>query len=299
MKILLLSFTLIFSVRAFAFKFPKVCQNLLQAGCSEESRADYRLNFKAFGACLETLEESTTSDPSCHHKLTVKNIDTVDGYPFYRIELKPKSGEPRHRILLTSGIHGDEAIGPAALINYLEESLQGEPSQENYYLVYPMLNPWGNKHCTRRNKLRVDMNRELKPSSEFSLFRILVKDLEGKKFDLGIDMHEAGSHEFFFLGNNKKDISYGVKALANFPLDLLVQSPDGRYPFQKENKPYTFYAPGAGMSTNKGTMKAFMKDYLKIPVALTTEAPLALDLFKRKSYYKKFVEDLVANLVKA
>lgn len=290
MKVFILFVSFLISFEGFSFDFPQECINLLIDDPEPKARVNYRLNFDTYFPCLKAFQRSVNEDPLLNHEVSLEVIHSEgDGLDIYRMEFVPRGLQDSPKILLTAGIHGNEAIGPAVLVDFLRDAVQSEAYAGTSFRVYPMLNPWGLKKNKRRNQMNVDLNRELKPESQFPLFEVLRKDLQGESFHLGLDIHEAGGHDFFLLANDALGRSFAQRSLSSFPLEKLVRSPTGNYPYKKENSPYTFYSPGVGSSDNKGTVKAFMKDYLGVPLAFTTESPLSMELEERRRSYKDFL----------
>ena len=262
-----LFFSFFFSLQVFAFNLPKSCDHLFLPGCSEKSKANYRLNFQSYQLCLKDL----SLIPAAHHFLNLKTLESIDGLPFFHLKIKPKA-KVRKSVLLTAGIHGDEAIGPVAVLKFLQRALSTSENRNTEFSIFPMLNPWGLKECTRHGRYGKNLNRELKRESTSKLFSILSKTLVDKKFDAALDIHEAsGFKTFFVIANDEQDMQQANAALVVYNHQHLFQSPTKKYPYQRTPKSYKFYAPGVSTSSNRGTVKAFFKYNLNIPFALTTE----------------------------
>ena len=78
-------------------------------------------------------------------------------------------------MLLTAGIHGDEAIGPVAVLKFLQRALSTSENRNTEFSIFPMLNPWGLKECTRHGRYGKNLNRELKEKAQANSFQFLVK----------------------------------------------------------------------------------------------------------------------------
>lgn len=301
MRIVQVVSCLLVSSFAFAFDLPKICENLYLEGCAEGSRADYRLNVEAYENCFVALS-ALGDKASSSHKVSLSLLENTGDRPLYSVKVEPKGKKAHKKILITSGIHGNEAVGPVALIGFLVKILKDNLYKDTSFRMYPMLNPWGLKECLRKNQVNKDLNRELHDKSSFGLYSALKEDMEGIQFIAGFDMHEAGGKDFFVLANGDEGVRQTKKFLSPFAEtygEHLVRSQNGVYPYKKPGRSYTFYAPGVGTSLNSHTVKSFMHYTLKIPFAVTTEAPVGMKpLQKRTELYETLIKTLVDSVLR-
>ena len=288
MKFYVVSFLFVFSSFLKA-QFPTVCDDLYQSYKSPKSKVDYRLNAEKFSRCLKALEGGIFFK---NHTLKMKKMPSTDGFDFYRLDFVPKSQVIQNRILITSGIHGNEAVGPVAALEFFKDFLSEDRYGKTSFTFIPTLNPWGLKNCRRNNKDNKNLNRELHKGSQYPLYKNLIAELSKESFDLGLDCHEAFKKSgFFVIANDKADINFAKTALSSFEGKYLVQSPGNKYPYAY--KAYEFFAPGVAMSKNLGTVKAFMKYDLKIPFAFTLEATGRYPLAERTKVYRSLIKAVV------
>lgn len=98
-------------------------------------------------------------------------------------------------VYISTGMHGDEPAGPAALLHLLENGLLERPLS---FHICPMLNPTGFEHGTRENVNGVDMNRDYLKLQNAEV-RGHVKWLEKRNPELFISMHEDWETEGFYF----------------------------------------------------------------------------------------------------
>ena len=108
------------------------------------------------------------------------------GYPIYYLE--SRSPNPHCRwFYCSAGIHGDEAAGPEALIQWAETAKK--IFQEVNVLLFPCLNPWGLVHNLRQDSHGNDLNRTYHDESvpQTAEHKRLIT---GREFDLALFLHE-------------------------------------------------------------------------------------------------------------
>jgi protein MpaA len=103
---------------------------------------------------------------------------------------------PRKRLYLSTGIHGDEPSGPLALLQLLEENRW--PDGVDIWLS-PCLNPNGFRLNTRENERGIDLNRDYRSQSTPEV-RAHIAWLERQpRFDLSIILHEDWEANGFYV----------------------------------------------------------------------------------------------------
>lgn len=149
--------------------------------------------------------------------LESKNILLIKGEPFlsggesyslYKIVINPteqKTG--RKKLLITSGVHGDEKSGPQAILTWLEMVSQNPALCKERVEIIPVVNPWGFEYGCRYNPEGYDINRD------FNLFvtpesRAVVHLIHGNKYNTRVDLHEASCNGSFVysyrMGSTRK-----------------------------------------------------------------------------------------------
>ena len=121
-------------------------------------------------------------------------VDFVDELPIHRLVRKPATPVAR-RLLLTSGVHGDEPAGIESLLRFLE-SVEAPPGFELF--AVPCANPAGYVRDTRENGRGVDINRSFEAEDEKEV-RILKSLLAGESFDCHVDFHEDWEATGFYM----------------------------------------------------------------------------------------------------
>jgi len=228
--------------------------------------------------------------------MSIKTVFRYDGRDAYRIDI-PSRGSDAKRIILTAGVHGNESVGVATLLELLPELVYNSRIRENYDIViYPNMNPGGLAKNTRRLLNGIDYNRSFATGAEESITEKFARSLDGESFDISLDLHEAWSRDGFFIIPAEDQPSKNLKALLSQmdPNDLLT-SPNGVYPypifstFQPARLVYVLESPGVARSTNKGTLKSFFANSLGVERSYTLESTPQVELTRRIEVYKRLV----------
>jgi murein peptide amidase A len=98
-------------------------------------------------------------------------------------------------VYISTGMHGDEPGGPAALLHLLENGLL---DRQLSFHICPMLNPTGFEHGTRENGIGCDMNRDYLQLKNAEV-QGHVKWLEKRSPELFISLHEDWESEGFYF----------------------------------------------------------------------------------------------------
>ncbi len=102
---------------------------------------------------------------------------------------------PRRRIYISTGMHGDEPAGPLAALRLLEENQWPEDAE---VWLLPCLNPTGFPANTRENRNKVDLNREYHGSKEPEVVAHIAWLEKQPKYDVALCLHEDWeSHGFY------------------------------------------------------------------------------------------------------
>lgn len=167
----------------------------------------------------------------------------VEGRPVYTVRTTfAEAGAPR--VLLSGGVHGDEAGGVEALLRFLE-SMAGDVPGPFDLTVLPCVNPWGYEAGTRGNAAGVDINRAFE-EDEVPEARLVKAFLKGRRFDVHVDFHEDFEGEGFYLYEGKADTEW----LGPRVIDAVVAVS----PIEPEHGDDTLlYQGGYGMESAWGT----------------------------------------------
>jgi predicted deacylase len=111
-------------------------------------------------------------------------IDTT--YPIFNIT----TGTGPTNVLLTAGVHGDEANGVYALLTFLEKHAK-EYADDFTFTSFPCLNPGGYEDNTYENRNRIDINENIHTQTDIPEARILVDALKriDLQYALAVDFH--------------------------------------------------------------------------------------------------------------
>lgn len=212
----------------------------------------------------------------------------VDGHPIRWVRLAPLEAPPKLRVLITAGVHGKEAAGPAAALQLLE-SLQADPllRRDIEWTVVPVICPTGYLAGTRRNGKGINLNRVCTKSPNAPAeIKIARQILDDGHYDLSIDLHaskSAGDRGFFAIHNGGEDL-----------LALAMPAFLARHEvLDRSTELYERTSPGIFRSKNEGTFK----DYLRqrgTERSYTVEAPALAPYEKQVEGLADFVRCVVA-----
>lgn len=191
------------------------------AGDGPETNKDFTLNMPPFD-----LETYYSEIRSFERKYKIKEIDVINyrdkSYPILWINqnpltlLNPSGGENRARLLVVSGIHGDERAALLAVPELLRE-LSG-PNAVNYSahwdvsIIVPA-NPVSAAYGSRYNSQGCDVNRDF---NEFDTQEAtaIKKVIEQFKPDLIVSMHEGPQNGFFMIATAAADTALAEKVIS-------------------------------------------------------------------------------------
>ncbi|MCL5103242.1 MAG: M14 family metallocarboxypeptidase [Armatimonadetes bacterium] len=145
--------------------------------------------------------QSAASAPSASLE-TIGEFDAVGRtYPVFLLRLGCV-GPDKVRVMIASGIHGDEPASVEAAMRFVEENSSNERLLSRFcFTIFPCNNPTGWELDTRENRNGVDLNREFgarKPAPEVAIL-MRALEAEGKCFDLVFEMHEDVDAPGFYL----------------------------------------------------------------------------------------------------
>jgi protein MpaA len=179
------------------------------------------------------------------------------------------AANPRQRVYISSGIHGDEPAGPLAVLKLIQQNQW--PEHLGVWLI-PCLNPAGFLSNSRENEDGVDLNRDYR-SLKTALVRAHVAWLNRQpRFDVTLLLHEDWESNGFYLYELNPTL---VLSLAKAIIDQVkTVCPIDTSPLIEDRA-----AENGIISANPDLMKrldwpeAFYLIHNKSPVSYTLEAP--------------------------
>lgn len=271
------------------------CLELFRAIVQNNERANYQLNYDKVIKKIHELEFNYKNE------LKVSKAFEYDGEEVLRIDMPSRAKEPRARVIITAGVHGNESVGTATLMEVLEEIIYNHELRNSFdFVIYPTINPGGLKNNSRYLNNGKDLNRTFKKGHEQKLTNLLKESLKGEKFDLALDLHEAPTKKgFFVIKAQDGDEKYIETVMAQIDQKHVFSAPDNMYPYNVPNTKnpnltsYVLSSPGVTASFNKGTVKSFFRDDLGATHSYTVESGGMIDLAQRKETYKKLVHSFL------
>lgn len=146
----------------------------------------------------QRLQRAVSSCP----QLSVQEIGWVvyPGFqaPLWRISFRPDSPDAR-QVLISAGIHGNEPAGAECALQFVEKlAATPETFGQMAFDVVPLVNPWGWVHDIRFNREGTDVYRDF-ASDNAQETRIIKHYLQGKQYDMMLDLHEDPGAEGFYV----------------------------------------------------------------------------------------------------
>lgn len=187
-------------------------------------------------------------------RVEVTQMGAIDHTTLYALHLPAEREVPKLRVLVTGGVHGSEACGPAAALAFVDLLLsRPELRRDVEVTVVPLVNPYGYKRGLRGNGDGIDLNRSASDAPdaprEIALFR---EAIAGAEFDLAIDLHASASASkrgFFAIHDGGVELLHATMADFSARYELVQASTDR----------YAMDAPGIFTSKNRQTLKSYMK----------------------------------------
>jgi hypothetical protein len=180
----------------------------------------------------------------------IEELGRVEGAPITAIHLGAANpaNPPRLRVLVTAGVHGNEACGPAAALSLMERILaHPELAAAIELTVIPVVNPTGFAAVTRDNSSGLDLNRHFGDVNEPIEARLVRRIFASQRFDLAVDLHLANDSRSGFFAIHRDCNGILKRAMAEFRKSHPVMA--------ESAAPYTLQAPGICASGRPGTLK--------------------------------------------
>jgi len=129
--------------------------------------------------------------------MQIATVTYGDQYsPMWVYSYVPNS--PKHYVLITAGIHGNEPSGVEAIIEIIKDIGQDPNKYTDVAIDFiPMMNPWGWARNVKWNGDAIDINRKFLSIDTQEAIAV-QKYLSRKKYDLTIDLHEDGGYDGFY-----------------------------------------------------------------------------------------------------
>jgi hypothetical protein len=172
---------------------------------------------------LASLEKIAATSPNLVANHDAKFELNGESYELPRyLFVGPRGGDTPIRVGIFAGIHGDEAEGVHAIVQFIQ-LLEVRPElAAGYYLsFYPVCNPTGFEDGTRHARGGKDLNREFWKNTSEPEVRLLQAELQSRSFQGIISLHtDDTSHGFYGFASGatltKNLIKPALAAAENF-----------------------------------------------------------------------------------
>lgn len=226
-----------------------------------------------------------------------KEARARDGIAYYPaknpIEPLPymRSGSGKKRILVVSGIHGEEPSGPYAIAKFLLGTKKIEKAQIDFI---PLVNPDGFKRGTRSTKNGRDLNRwffdkpKRREPMEVKILRKYFVRIK-KPYDLLISLHEDPERKEFYLydiGNGRN--SAIIRKVFKTVKEAGIQFYSGIDDIELKNFAIDGYIP-TDPKSRFPTLEEYLSRNRKIRRGLIIEVPGKLELEKKIELAKEIL----------
>jgi len=177
---------------------------------------------------VKLIEDKLSSSIANNKSISMRQITAVTyddkTSPIWILSYVPNS--PKHYVLITAGIHGNEPSGVEAIVEIIKNIGQ-EPNRYTDVAIdfIPMINPWGWTRNVKWNGDAIDINRKFISIDTQEAIAVKMYILS-KKYDLTIDLHEDGRYDgFYILTYDNHDLTksqYLAKKLKEKGIDLRI-----------------------------------------------------------------------------
>jgi hypothetical protein len=212
-------------------------------------------------------------------RIAVSSYGNVEGHELIKVHVI--GGKKAKKLLITAGVHGNEALGSLTAYNFIESVLTDPTTADSVDItLYPMINPRALAKGKRKLRIaeKIDFNRVFNRQTDIEEIQLLIKELEGQQFDGALDLHGAPFKNHFFIIGASPDLRIAKRASELFPSHLLLESRTGTYPghqgVSSDPNRYTLYLKGISQSNLQGTVKEFLHREIKIPQVYVLEYPM-------------------------
>ena len=217
----------------------------------------------------------------------------VEGFPIYAYSLLREDSE--RTVYLSSGMHGDEPAGPAALLDLVLEGLLAESCS---WYICPVLNPTGLASGTRENSVGVDLNRDYlqkktKEITEHSEW------LTGQRIDFAVSLHEdwESTGFYFYEINQIEDRPQRYQRMVDALEPIMEMEPSELIDDHSVREPGWIYH-GCEPDEPKNWPEAIYLAKNGCPLSFTFETPSAAPLDQRVAAHKVAVKAALRLCVK-
>ena len=223
-------------------------------------------------------------------RLELSVYDEAGGYPLMMVEsmahdpLKPS-------VYLSAGIHGDEPAAVEGLIGWAESSLKKRADWN--WMIFPCLNPWGLERNVRFDEEGRDLNRfyNSRKIPQIASQRDLMK---GKRFDLGITLHEDYDARGYYLYEiASKRPHWGESLCASLSTVLMA---DNRRKIDGHSARNGLIRRRINPNLMKGHPEAFLLHFHHADRTFTLETPSEESLERRTSVQMRFLAASIKKL---
>ena len=256
---------------------------------------EYRLMKKGQGynkaheaACV--VEKELRAENGISH---YPKINPTEPLPFIQI----RGG--RKKVLITSGIHGDEPSGPYAIAKFLlKEKLLQKIKQKLSADIIPLINPEGFRRRKRKNGKNQDINRyffDKSRKNEPKEAKTLKKFFRNVKepYDLMISLHEDPGRKNFYLydtqnGKNSEIVENIFRVVKKHGIRLYTGLDSQAWKNKIQNG-YVEVKPKSGLPT----LEECLSRNGKVKKALTLEIPGRFVLDKKINLVIEILETIL------
>lgn len=217
----------------------------------------------------------------------------VEGFPIYAYSLLREASE--RTVYLSSGMHGDEPAGPAALLELVQDGLLEESCS---WYICPVLNPTGLAAGTRENFQGVDLNRDYlqKKTVEIAAHSAWLVD---KNIDFAVSLHEdwESTGFYFYEINQIEDRPQRYQRMVDALIPVMKMEPSALIDDHSVREPGWIYH-GCEPDEPTNWPEAIYLAKNGCPLSFTFETPSSVALEQRVLAHKVAVKAALRLCVK-
>jgi|GEM_PF-431067 len=209
--------------------------------------------------------------------------------------LAPSCAPRPPRIYISSGIHGDEAAGPLALLELLAEGFFDDRA---HWFICPVLNPLGLARGTRENPDGLDLNRDYLAPRSAEIRAHLAWLQRQPPFDLTLCLHEDWESTGFYLyEHNPNKRPSLAPALLDSVLPHLPIEPETTIDGRDVDEPGILRPKITAAEMPTWPEALYLREHGLSDLGYTTETPSSLPLPQRVAAQKALIATALTTLL--
>ena len=206
------------------------------------------------------------------------------------------------KVLITSGIHGEERAGPYGLLEFIKSDIQKYLDRFTFHII-PVINPIGFEKSERFGSSGMDINRLFDMPQTSPEVKITRNFLHHLQFQLFIDLHEDSDSDHVYLYESGDGLNDDLILAEDLNFLSLISKRGiviNQEPFiygavSRNGIVYKGYqTPGKSGEQIDGTIADYLLTSKRVIRAITLETPGKIEFNSRVRVQKDFLNFILA-----